>query len=213
MTHTGCITLGQTWRKYNFLNHISKSTFTLYYDIIRIWYILILTSGSLCPLVSKFFNNLYLRSQTKLRLRRNHVFHHGKLYCVSVLVSSCMLGKCVWCIVMRAMLSECPQPCSGGVDASWIEVWLTLAFSSWQGRQCQAKIENVTLLASPHPSLPPSLALCWPLLSVSHDVSIPLLSCFSFILHLKHANLTNISIREIYSHRSCLFKIIAVWAV
>lgn len=46
------------------------------------------------------------------------------------------------------MLSEHPQPCSGGVDASWMEVWLTLAFSGWQGRQCQAKIENVTLLAS-----------------------------------------------------------------
>lgn len=77
------------------------------------------------------------------------------IVCLTVIgcayLSVCICG-CVFCqvsVLTRAMLSERPQPCSGGVDASWTEVWLTLAFSSWQGWQCQAKIENVALLVSP----------------------------------------------------------------
>lgn len=101
---------------------------------------------------------------------------------------------------MRALLPERP-PCTGGADACRTEVWLTLAFSSWQGWQCQAKIENVALLASPHPSLP----LCWPLPSVLQDISIPpfVPSCFlSSCPTLWHENLTDICIHQIHSFTS-----------
>lgn len=60
-------------------------------------------------------------------------------------------------------------------DSSSTEVWLTLAFSSWQQWQCRGKIETVALLASSHPSPPPSLPPCWPLLAVSIPPSLPLL--------------------------------------
>lgn len=82
--------------------------------------------------------------------------------CLSVCTVLCVEpGKCFDTRWWERCCQSRPQPRSRGAGASWTELWLTLAFSSWQGWQCQAKIGNVALLASPHPSLP-SLAASLP---------------------------------------------------